>query len=77
MSKVQLPEPIVLNVHTPAVIEGIYTADQLLAYGAACAAAERERCAKVCDALWDNSKYGPTAFGIDLCAEAIRDMEPT
>ena len=31
--------------------EGGYTADQMRAYGAACAAAERERCAKVCEDL--------------------------
>jgi len=27
----------------------LYTADQMLAYGAACAAAEREACAKLCE----------------------------
>lgn len=37
----------------------------------AATAAERERCAKVCDVLWEQHD-GSTAYGCHLCAAAIR-----
>ena len=43
-------------------VRHIYTADQMRAYGAACAAAEREACARVCD----------ERVHADKCAAAIR-----
>jgi hypothetical protein len=41
-------------------------------YGQACAAAATEHAAAKCDALWEQSEYGPTAHGIAKCAAAIR-----
>jgi len=44
-----LPEMLVIDTHLPSntKIRG-YTVEQMLAWGKACAAAEREACAKVC-----------------------------
>ena len=39
-----LPEMSVIDTHLPS-----NTTEQMLAYGKACAAAEREACAKVCE----------------------------
>ena len=46
--------------------EALYTADQMIAYGAACAAAERERCAQVCD------EHASSEGIAQKCAAAIR-----
>ena len=45
-----LPEMSVIDTHLPSntKIRG-FTAEQMLAWGKACAAAEREACAKVCE----------------------------
>ena len=46
----KLPELSVIDTHLPSntKIRG-YTVEQMLAWGKACAAAEREACAKVCE----------------------------
>lgn len=46
----KLPEPVPVAIvfATGEEIPG-YTAEQMLAWGKACAAAEREACAKVCE----------------------------
>ena len=46
----KLPEMSVIDTHLPSntKIRG-FTAEQMLAWGKACAAAEREACAKVCE----------------------------
>jgi hypothetical protein len=59
-----------------------YTIDQLRAYGAACAAAERGRCAKLCEAQKVNKSpdYAPGNYfdgGCCACADAIRNMDQT
>ena len=45
-----LPDMSVIDTHLPSntMIRG-YTVEQMLAWGKACAAAEREACAKVCE----------------------------
>ena len=45
-----LPELSVIDTHLPSntKIRG-YTVEQMLAWGKACAAAEREACAKLCE----------------------------
>jgi hypothetical protein len=45
-----LPEMSVIDTHLPSntKIRG-YTVEQMLAWGKACAAAEREACAKLCE----------------------------
>ena len=51
MEDVPLPLPIPygeMQTGTWSIVEG-YTADQMLAYAAQCVAAERERCAKLCE----------------------------
>jgi len=47
----KLPEMSVIDTHLPSntKIRG-YTVEQMLAWGKACAAAEREACAKLCEA---------------------------
>ena len=46
----KLPDMSVIDTHLPSntKIRG-YTTEQMLAWGRACAAAEREACAKVCE----------------------------
>lgn len=70
----KLPDMSVIDTHLPSntKIRG-YTVEQMLAWGKACAEAEREECAKVCAAsqLIDY----PTVFervAISKCATAIR-----
>lgn len=54
------------------VIPVVYTADQMRAYGQACAAAEREQAAKLCeDGLIDSPTIYETA-AMQKCADAIR-----
>lgn len=48
----------------------LFTLDQLRAYGAACAAAEREACAKACESLVDLEDN--TCDEAERCAAAIR-----
>ena len=60
-----LPEPAHINKYpTP----GHYTAEQMLAYGKACAESEREAIAKLADASVNADKY-PT---LTMLALAIR-----
>ena len=60
-----LPEPAHINKYpTP----GHYTAEQMLAYGKACAAAEREEIAQLADASVNADQY-PT---LTMLAQAIR-----
>ena len=49
-----------------------YTADQMRAYGAACAAAEREACAKLCDEKAVQVSSGDRWMHPVVVAEAIR-----
>lgn len=42
-------------------VRKLYTADQLRAYAAEQVAAERERCAKLCDAQHDSARTSPGA----------------
>lgn len=66
----------------PLASEGLYSAEQMRAYAAQQVAAERERCAKVCEevetqawALWkttaDPTEQG-RSIGAQHCADAIR-----
>ena len=61
----KLPEPVPVAIvfATGEEIPG-YTAEQMLAWGKACAAAEREECAKLCEA---QDEYGWQQY-----ADAIR-----
>jgi hypothetical protein len=52
--------------------EPLYTADQLRAYGAACAAAAMERAAVICDGLDDEALEMGYDNNADDCAAAIR-----
>ena len=49
-----------------------HSADQMRAYGAACAAAERERCAKMCEAEYRLGLDDERAYNGMLMAAAIR-----
>jgi hypothetical protein len=61
----KLPEPDLINKYpTP----GHYTTEQMLAWGKACAAAEREEIAKLADASVNADQY-PT---LTMLAQAIR-----
>ena len=80
--KPPLPEPRTLSRgDEDGSLQLGYTADQMRAYGQACAdaavAQERERCAKLCEALEQrpgNAPYTPSGF---TCATAIRAGEPS
>jgi len=50
----------------------MFSADQMRAYGEACAAAEREACAKVCDVEAAHSGVAHTGRVLNGCAAAIR-----
>ena len=65
-----LPEMSVIDTHLPSnhKTRG-YTVEQMLAWGKACAAAEREACAKVCEDIGRAEEM--QAIGNDY-AEAIR-----
>lgn len=56
---------------SPNVTEGTFFAEQMVAYGDACAAAERERCAKMAD---EYATYGGSNFAawFEKLAAAIR-----
>ena len=64
-----LPELSVIDTHLPSntKIRG-YTTEQMLAYGKACAAAEREEIAQLADASVNTDKY-PT---LTMLAQSIR-----
>jgi hypothetical protein len=70
----KLPEPNLINKYpTP----GHYTTEQMLAWGKACAEAEREECAKVCETPIDEIQItddcAETVYmGATECADAIR-----
>ena len=73
----KLPEPVPVAIvfATGEEIPG-YTAEQMLAWGKACAAAEREACARICDDKYkefpqeeNDFAYAESAKGI---AAAIR-----
>ena len=53
----------------------LFTLDQLRAYGAACAAAEREACANECERRHANGNRAHTHA--DECAAAIRARKDT
>lgn len=53
----------------------LFTADQMFEYGAACAAAERERCAEVCESEDDLGLDDERAYHGRLMAAAIRAQE--
>ena len=65
----KLPEMSVIDTHLPSntKIRG-FTAEQMLAWGKACAAAEREEIAKLADASVNADQY-PT---LTILAQAIR-----
>jgi hypothetical protein len=70
MTTPKLPEPMRARIFDG--MTKVYTEVQLVSYAAKCVAAERERCAKVCEDL-----YGPKDWSIgsdlmDQCATAIR-----
>jgi hypothetical protein len=54
----KLPEMSVIDTHLPSntKIRG-YTVEQMLAWGKACAAAEREECAKLLDEMAAQDKH--------------------
>jgi len=54
-----------------------FTADQMLVYGKACAVAEREACAKICDRHHDQARTSAGAARADACATAIRTRKDT
>ena len=57
-----------------------YTADQMREYAAAAVAAERERCAKVCESMCrpvhDAEMMSDFQFAAMSCAKAIRAASP-
>jgi len=73
-----LPEPVAYpsSEHDS---QAQYTAEQMRAYAAAAVAQERERCARVCEALRDQwrPEYGPydsgRLTGLENAAAAIRE----
>jgi uncharacterized protein with von Willebrand factor type A (vWA) domain len=77
MKDVPLPEPTG-DIRLPGAFglacDG-YTAEQLRSYGAACVAAERERCARACEQVaWTNpnsAHLGPELNAMK-CVKAIR-----
>lgn len=62
-----LPDMSVIDTHLPSntMIRG-YTAEQMLAWGKACGAQEREECAKVCEGRLQEG------LNFEGCATAIR-----
>jgi hypothetical protein len=67
-----LPEP---NYPAERDYADAWTADQMQAYASAAVAAERERCAKVCESLHDRWKWHEapdSSSGPKDCAAAIR-----
>jgi hypothetical protein len=71
--KIELPEPTeLLDLRgRPSGFEG-YTAAQMRAYGEACAKAEREACAKVCEGFGGNGSGYIDDDWAAMCARAIR-----
>jgi hypothetical protein len=55
----------------------LFTADQMRAYGAACAAHERERCAKLIEPTNPPEDWTEYAKIKAQCAAAIRAGEPS
>jgi hypothetical protein len=66
----KLPEMSVIDTHLPSntKIRG-YTVEQMLAWGKACAAAEREACAKLLDEMAAQDKHSNYYV---VAAKAIR-----
>jgi hypothetical protein len=69
----KLPEMSVIDTHLPSntKIRG-YTVEQMLAWGKACAEAEREECAKLCDDKAKETFSGQCQVWGDYFARAIR-----
>lgn len=76
-----LPATVVIDRHIPTGVSIYgYTADQMLAYAAQQVAAERERCAAVCEGVREAADHaardGPGKTGAmtsaALCAKLIR-----
>jgi hypothetical protein len=69
----KLPEMSVIDTHLPSntKIRG-FTTEQMLAWGKACAEAEREACAKVCDEydVAEDVNSCDTAEGIAIAIRA-------
>lgn len=79
-----LPPPFTHLLATGSRTTSIYvwTADAVRAYGEACAAAERERCALLCESTYPESEDGvivqrPCFDGGADCALGIRAMRET
>jgi hypothetical protein len=73
----ELPEPDHIVQTSRTSSESGYSADQLRAYGQACASAatlaERERCARLCDSVYAEERGEPVCYGFAKdCADAIR-----
>jgi hypothetical protein len=68
MTTPKLPEPV-WAAQIPRTY--VYTQDQMLAYAAECVAAERERCARVCDAYKSN-RYLVQNELAEVMSDAIR-----
>lgn len=70
----KIPEMSVIDTHLPSntKIRG-FTAEQMLAWGKACAESEREACATLCDAVQQkNEDNGAFMWEAKNCATAIR-----
>ena len=69
----KLPEPVTVAIvfATGEEIPG-YTAEQMLAWGKACAAAEREACVKVCEENANDLSEGDWDSACINCADHIR-----
>ncbi len=74
-----LPEPVTIDTHESGYRIRGYTAEQMRAYARAslqsvadAVLAEREACAKVCDAQHDRARTSTGACRADACAKAIR-----
>lgn len=71
VERLPLPAPAYTRIDKNSMWPNMWREDQMLAYGRACADAEIERCAALCDDLLDGCDY----TGADLCATAIRALK--
>lgn len=67
-----LPKPWDLQHDDNGFPQVLFTAEQLRTYGRLCAEAEREACAKLCEAMWSVEDTTSAEYAIDRCADAIR-----
>jgi hypothetical protein len=69
----KLPDMSVIDTHLPSNHKTrAYTAEQMLAWGKACAEAEREACAKVCD-NWPTGRDDVYSIGVAIRARSNHD----